>query len=46
MSHKPSKEETRGFPVSGDNPKPDDLKPTNVNPPTPIKPPNQNQKNP
>ncbi|MEA5574076.1 hypothetical protein [Calothrix sp. UHCC 0171] len=42
MSKKP---QMKGFSVSGDKPKPQDLKPTNVNPPTPEKPPNKNQEN-
>jgi hypothetical protein len=44
MIHKQPKEQKRGFSVSGDKPQPQDLKPTNVNPPTPKKLPNQNHK--
>ncbi|WP_414585418.1 hypothetical protein [Scytonema sp. PCC 10023] len=45
MSQNQPNEQTRGFSVSEDKPKPQDLKPTNVNPPTPKKTQCQNQKN-
>jgi hypothetical protein len=45
MSEEIRTKQADGFSVSGDKPKPNDLKPTNVNPPTPQKVEDKNQKN-
>ncbi|NJL65224.1 MAG: hypothetical protein HC903_29845 [Methylacidiphilales bacterium] len=46
MSQKNPNEQKQGFLVGGDKPKSGDLKPSNINPPTPRKLQNPNQKNP
>ncbi len=45
MSQEAPNEQKQGFPVSKDKPKSDDLKPLNINPPTPKKSQKQNHKN-